>query len=608
MATPPYERRARRQQPSGPAKLGSLVAFAVVLVGILVFLFIKSQTGEISRQNEITASLRQLKEIDARWNVILAAFRGGALESLPPSGIVSDGLRRHLDTLAQQTTGLGKDQLMSWSGELRATFEEKARLMAAFEAGSKNVLNARRGVVTALDGAREQSGGGGLAQEVDITFGALSLFMHDPSGGPAARLEGAAATLLSRAAGAPVQVRGALSQLAAPVQIILKEQPGVVELIRQIVFLPTSPRLDAISGAFDREFQALAEQKELFRIYLAAYSAALLVFLGYVGWQLRASYRQLNEVNAALVMSNDTLEQRVKERTRELTEAMTHLKDSESMLIQTEKMSSLGQMVAGIAHEINTPLAYVKSSLESIETRMPEVGALVAACESLIAMLDRGDASDEDLSQQFQQVSQRAHAFRQQHATEEMTTMLTDGLHGIGQIAEIVANLKNFSRLDRSKVSRFNVNEGLESTLVIARNLLKNKRVVKQFAELPMIECSPSQINQVFLNLITNAAQATEGRAGEITLVTQMADAAHVRVDVADNGHGIAADVLPKIFDPFFTTKDVGKGTGLGLSIAYKIVHEHGGRLEVSSKVGVGSKFSVTLPVRTATSKLAIAA
>ncbi len=596
-------------QRAGPARIASLVAFAVVMVGILVFLFFKSQTGELSRQNEIIASLRQLKEIDSRWNVILAAFRGGALETLPPSGIVSEGLRRQLDTLAQQTTVLGKEQLVSWSGELRATFEEKARLMVAFESASKAVLQARREALTALDGAREQLGSSNLAQDVDVTYGALSLFLHDPSGGPAARLENAASGLLSRAGGAASSVRTSLSQLASPLQTILRLQPGVVDLIRQIAFLPTSPRLDSISSAFDREFQMLAEHKELFRIYLAAYSAALLVFLGYVGWQLRLSYRQLNDVNGALRASNETLEQRVKERTRELTEALAHLKDSESMLIQTEKMSSLGQMVAGNAHEINTPLAYVKSSLESMDTRIPEVRSLMDDCEILIGMLDRGDASDEDLARQFQSVSQRAKEFRDNRAAEEMTTSIADGLHGIGQIAEIVANLKNFSRLDRSKISRFNINEGLESTLVIARNLLKNKRVVKQFAELPSIECSPSQINQVFLNLITNAAQATEGRAGEITLVTQMAaEAGQIRIDVADNGHGIAQDILSKIFDPFFTTKDVGKGTGLGLSIAYKIVQEHGGRIEVSSKVGVGTRFSVTLPIRSSASKLAIAA
>jgi signal transduction histidine kinase len=186
--------------------------------------------------------------------------------------------------------------------------------------------------------------------------------------------------------------------------------------------------------------------------------------------------------------------------------------------------------------------------------------------------------------------------------------MNTDALHGIEQISEIILNLKDFSRLDRSKVSRFDLNEGLESTLVIARNLVKHKTVKRELGQIPLIECSPSQVNQVFLNLITNAAQATrDDHSGEIAVRSSVAPNGYVRVEISDNGHGIPDNVLPKIFDPFFTTKDVGQGTGLGLSIAYKIVQEHGGRIEVRSKVGQGTTFSVLLPVK-ATQPQALAA
>jgi signal transduction histidine kinase len=151
--------------------------------------------------------------------------------------------------------------------------------------------------------------------------------------------------------------------------------------------------------------------------------------------------------------------------------------------------------------------------------------------------------------------------------------------------------------LDRSKVTRFNLNEGLESTLVIARNLVKYKTLHKNLTDIPLIECAPSQINQVFLNLITNAAQATDDQRGEISIATAVVPGGQVRVDIGDNGHGIPDHIMSKIFDPFFTTKEVGEGTGLGLSIAYKIVQEHGGRIEVKSKVGQGTTFSVFLPV-----------
>jgi len=180
---------------------------------------------------------------------------------------------------------------------------------------------------------------------------------------------------------------------------------------------------------------------------------------------------------------------------------------------------------------------------------------------------------------------------------EELQALLTDGLHGIAQISELVLNLKNFSRLDRSKVSSFNLNEGIESTLLLARHELKSHTVKKSFDDIPPVTCSPSQINQVFLNLISNAAQAIESGRGVITITTRRQDAEHVAVEIQDNGKGIPAEVLPRIFDPFFTTKDVGKGTGLGLSIAYKIVEQHGGRISVDSAVGVGTKFTVVLPL-----------
>jgi signal transduction histidine kinase len=172
-----------------------------------------------------------------------------------------------------------------------------------------------------------------------------------------------------------------------------------------------------------------------------------------------------------------------------------------------------------------------------------------------------------------------------------------DGLYGIAQISEIVTNLKNFSRLDRSKVGSFNVNEGLDSALMLARHELKRHAVKKNFGDIPPLTCSPSQINQVFLNLINNAAQAIDPGPGLITITTRRDDDRHIAVEVADNGIGIAPEILPRIFDPFFTTKDVGKGTGLGLSIVYKIVEQHGGRISVASNPGVGTRFTVVLPL-----------
>jgi two-component system, NtrC family, sensor kinase len=385
------------------------------------------------------------------------------------------------------------------------------------------------------------------------------------------------------------------------VALMLKQEAALGELARQIDLLPTSQRVASMIEAYDRTFQSVSDEKERYRVYLVFYSAALLVFLGYVLWQLGRSNLKLNDANDALRSSNETLEHRVTERTKELSEALKHLKESELLLVQTEKMSSLGQMVAGIAHEINTPLAYVKSSLATLGERLPVAEGVVTEAIQLVGMLERGDAPDDQLSEQFAKVSTLAARFQAESEASQLQSLNGDALHGIEQISEIILNLKNFSRLDRSKVSRFNLNDGLDSTLVISRNMVKHKTVKREFSEIPLIECSPSQINQVFLNLITNAAQATKDDAsGQITIRTSVAANGFVRVDISDNGHGIPENIMSKIFDPFFTTKDVGKGTGLGLSIAYKIIQEHGGRIDVKSKVGQGTTFSVLLPERAA--------
>jgi two-component system NtrC family sensor kinase len=261
-------------------------------------------------------------------------------------------------------------------------------------------------------------------------------------------------------------------------------------------------------------------------------------------------------------------------------------------------MSSLGQMVAGVAHEINTPLAYVKNSLGSVADKLADLDEAIAQCERLLALLQAGDRADPgELSSQFGQVSATIARLRQERVTQELGDLVKDGLYGTGQMAEIVGNLKDFSRLDRSKVTSFNLNDGLNSTLLLAKHMLKSIKIEKRFGEVPPIVCSPSQMNQVFLNLITNAAQAMDAGGGTIALATSR-EGDGVSVEVADNGRGIPADVLPKIFDPFFSTKEIGKGTGLGLSISYKIVKQHGGRIDVQSQPGTGTRFTVWLPVQ----------
>jgi signal transduction histidine kinase len=290
----------------------------------------------------------------------------------------------------------------------------------------------------------------------------------------------------------------------------------------------------------------------------------------------------------------NAMEAQLAKQTGDLAAAYKQLKASQIQLIQSEKMASLGQMVAGVAHEINTPLGYVKNNIEMMEMFFDSNRALVAASNALADSLLAPSSTEQELQERLAALAE----LRQQPGSEpeDMLRLFTDTRFGVDQISELVHNLKDFSRLDRAAAADVDLNECLDSAVLLARNVLKTRvEVVRQYGELPRISCMPSQLNQVFLNMLTNAAQAIEG-PGKILLKTE-AEEGWLKISVQDTGKGIPADVLPRIFDPFFTTKPVGQGTGLGLSISYQIVQQHGGDIRVTSQSGKGTRFTVRLPL-----------
>ncbi len=290
------------------------------------------------------------------------------------------------------------------------------------------------------------------------------------------------------------------------------------------------------------------------------------------------------------------MELKLRAHTEELNDAYSRLKSSQLALVQSEKMASLGQMVAGIAHEINTPLGYVQNNVTMGQELFSQVQALNDGYENLVDSLMNEGASEEQVSAKMQYVTTLRTQTNAREMLEAMQGLMDDSLYGIGQISELVMNLKNFSRMDAAATDAVNLNDCIESALNIGRNVLKNSKVevVKDLGELPKITCAPSQLNQVFLNLFTNAAQAMEenGRLG----IKTWQENGEIMVAVQDNGKGIAPENLMRIFDPFFTTKPVGQGTGLGLAITHQIIDQHGGEIKVESEVGVGTCFYIKLP------------
>jgi len=560
-----------------------LVIVAFTSIAALAFFYQKTQAVDLREQNEVFELISELREIDSRWDFEVQRARidhdSVNLPALINVG-AGDKALRSITRIAERTTSR---VLRAGLTDLRKEIQLKAELVEKFRTEnikSKESLQAVLKNVAKLDrlAAAKEPRQSALLQALGQLAAVAPQYYLQAQDAQRDSLRSAVRRLRATSSA----WRDRTNRIDAAVQSMIAHRPIELELFSKLEVLTSGPRLISMALAYNSELEGIFEEKERYRIYLIYYSGALLILLAYLGFKIKAA--------------NQRLEHRVMERTQELSEAMKHLKESETQLIQSEKMSSLGQMVAGVAHEINTPLAYVKNSLGAVSEQLPGISGTLDHCEKLIALLKAGDNPDE-LSREFAQSSAKIAQLRQQHVIEELNGLVKDGLYGTGQVAEIVGNLKNFSRLDRSKVTSFNLNEGLGSTLLLAKHLLKTVDVDKRFGEIPEITCSPSQVNQVFLNLITNAVQAMPEGRGKIILTTRV-DGEGVAVDVEDNGNGMSPDVVKKIFDPFFTTKEIGKGTGLGLSISYKIIQQHGGHITVDSKVGAGTKFTVWLPLK----------
>jgi two-component system NtrC family sensor kinase len=299
---------------------------------------------------------------------------------------------------------------------------------------------------------------------------------------------------------------------------------------------------------------------------------------------------------------NVILELKVTERTIELSESyeelnstLENLKQTQTQLVEAEKMASLGQLTAGIAHEINNPINFVTSNISPLRRDIEMVLEALTTIEAV-------GLSDAPRAEKLKQINECKEDLDFDYLTSEIKHLINGINEGATRTAEIVKGLRFFSRLDEDGLKRADVNEGLKSTLVIANNLLNNRiKVVKAFGDLPTVECYPGKLNQAFLNIISNAAYAVQKRyenneGGEITVATSH-DEKDVFIRIKDNGTGMDEHTLKKLFEPFFTTKDVGEGTGLGMSIAYNIIKKHAGTIDVISTPGEGTEFTLQIPI-----------
>lgn len=284
-------------------------------------------------------------------------------------------------------------------------------------------------------------------------------------------------------------------------------------------------------------------------------------------------------------------------RVDELAGELERMQQTQSQVIHTTKLASLGQMIAGVAHEMNTPIGFVKSNVEVVRELWIEHHQLLGKC---LKGLDMVLATDLNKPQMVEPVRRALTKIRSALASDQRlqdgNELLTDSVDGLVQIANLVKNLKGFARVDQDGMDLLDLNECAESALTIAAHELRDRiEVIKALGQVPKIHGVASQINQVLLNLITNASQAMD-EGGKLTISSRRAGDL-VEVEVSDTGSGIPDHVLPKIFDPFFTTKPVGEGTGLGLSIVHKIMKSHGGDIKVRTEAKKGSTFTLSFPI-----------
>jgi two-component system, NtrC family, sensor kinase len=348
------------------------------------------------------------------------------------------------------------------------------------------------------------------------------------------------------------------------------------------------------AGSFNR--QSTMESLVLLESFIGVFSLTSLL--------LSAAIRENWWAEFRLKQANETLEERVEVRTLELQDALEELTITQAQVIQSEKMSSLGQLVAGVAHEINNPVNFIYGNISYLQEYT----------EDLLKLVSLYQESQNNDSSKIQDLTEKIDL---EFLLEDMPRVINSMQIGTQRIRDIVISLRNFSRMDEAEYKEVDLHDGIESTLLILQHRIKANaeqpeiEIIRDYGNLPQVECYAGQLNQVFMNILVNAIDAIEesnvnlslkevkANSNQIIIKTSVIDSQWIEISISDNGKGMSEDIKNRIFDPFFTTKEIGKGTGMGMAISYQIITEkHHGRLDCCSHLGQGTTFSIQIPIK----------
>ena len=365
---------------------------------------------------------------------------------------------------------------------------------------------------------------------------------------------------------------------------ILRLQAEVNQSITRLTNASTGTAIEQLALAYSNHHQRLEQVKHRYHLWLYITAILLIATSLYLAWNYR---------NATVLRKiNLNLGHLVTDRTQELQQTLEQLQVSQAQLIQAEKMSALGQLSAGIAHEINNPISFIHGNVEVSKQYSQD-------CLALLSLYEQHYPNPVEDIQDFIEMIDL------DFLREDWNKLLSSMTTGTSRVKQIVSSLRNFSRLDESECKTVDLNEGIDSTLLLLNHRLAPSadlpsiKIVKTYNELPRVLCNPSAMNQVFMNILSNSIEAfVPGHLEPTITLTTEAEAEHVEISIADNGEGIPQEVQDKIFDPFFTSKPVGQGTGLGLTVCYQtIVKAHNGSIDVVSVPEEGTKFRIRLPL-----------